>query len=155
MTVTEQEHNSLTQDFPPTSGIMLTVVVPTYNERDNVAELVGRVHRVLSGIEWEVIFVDDDSPDGTADRVRHLTLEDDRVRCLQRIGRRGLSSAVVEGMMASSAPFVTVMDADLQHDETLLPKMLFVLHSSDADLVVGSRLVEGGNKGPWAICAVC
>jgi dolichol-phosphate mannosyltransferase len=124
----------------------LTVVVPTYNEKCNIRELVSRLHRALAGIRWEVIFVDDDSIDGTADQVREIARTDVHVRCIQRIGRRGLSSAVIEGMMASSSPFIAVMDADFQHDESLLADMFERLNSSSLDLVVGSRLVEGGNN---------
>jgi dolichol-phosphate mannosyltransferase len=125
----------------------LAIVVPTYNERDNIAELLRRLESTLSKLKWEVIFVDDDSPDGTADRVRELARQDTRIRCLKRIGRRGLSSAVTEGIMATGAPVVAVMDADLQHDESLLPKMYAMLQSNSADLVIGSRLVEGGSTG--------
>jgi dolichol-phosphate mannosyltransferase len=124
----------------------LTIVVPTYNERDNIGELVSRLDLTLAGIHWEVIFVDDDSGDKTADRVREIGSSDSRVRCIQRIGRRGLSSAVIEGMMATNSTFIAVMDADLQHDESLLPKMLSVLRTDDVDLVIGSRLVAGGDN---------
>jgi dolichol-phosphate mannosyltransferase len=96
----------------------LSVIVPTFNERDNVAEVVQRLEASLSGNAWEVIFVDDDSPDGTAARAREIARTNPSVRCLQRIGRRGLSSACVEGMLASSAPYLAVMDADCQHDES-------------------------------------
>lgn len=127
----------------------LTVVVPTYNEIDNVSLLVERLAAALSEIEWEVIFVDDDSPDGTALRVRQLAAENPRVRCLQRIGRRGLSTAVIEGMLASSARYLAVIDADLQHDETLLPQMLAALKTEDLDIVIGSRYVAGATIGNW------
>ncbi|MDR3416554.1 MAG: glycosyltransferase family 2 protein [Nevskia sp.] len=127
----------------------LSVVVPTFNERGNVAELVRRLAAALAGIAWEVIFVDDDSPDGTADAVRELACADTRVRCVQRIGRRGLSSACVEGILASSAQYVAVMDADLQHDERTLPAMLATLRQGGVDIVVGSRYVEGG-EADWA-----
>jgi dolichol-phosphate mannosyltransferase len=127
----------------------LSVIVPTFNERDNVAEIVQRLEASLSGNAWEVIFVDDDSPDGTAARAREIARTDPRVRCLQRIGRRGLSSACVEGMLASSAPFLAVMDADCQHDETVLPRMLDILKAGDTDIVVGSRYIEGGGIGSW------
>jgi dolichol-phosphate mannosyltransferase len=127
----------------------LAVVVPTYQESGNVAELVRRVEEVLDGIAWELIFVDDDSPDGTADRVRELARGDARVRVLQRVGRRGLSSACIEGMLATSAPFVAVMDGDLQHDESLLPRMLHALKSDDLEIAVGSRYVDGGGLGDW------
>ena len=137
------------QVAPAAEGPEFSIVVPTYKERANVAELVARLTRVLAGIHWEVIFVDDDSPDGTADAVRELGRVDRRVRCLQRVGRRGLSSACVEGMLASSAPSVAVMDADLQHDESLLPDMLRALRGGDVDVVVGSRYVDGGGVGNW------
>jgi dolichol-phosphate mannosyltransferase len=81
--------------------------------------------------------------------VRELARSDVRVRCLQRIGRRGLSSACIEGMLASSAPYVAIMDADLQHDEQLLPEMLQALRSTDLDIVVASRYAEGGTVGEW------
>ena len=125
----------------------LTVVVPTYNERDNIGELVAALDRALSGIRWQLIVVDDDSPDGTAARVKEMAEEDGRLRCLHRIGRRGLSSACIEGVEAAEAPFVAVMDADFQHDERLLPKMLAVLRDEALDLVIGSRHVAGGSVG--------
>ncbi len=124
---------------------LLSVVVPTFNERDNVAVLYRRLEATLAGVPWEVIFVDDNSPDGTSDVVRDLARQDNRVRCIRRIGRRGLSGACIEGILASSAPFTAVMDADLQHDETQLPKMLSLLQSGQAELVVGSRYIDGGS----------
>jgi dolichol-phosphate mannosyltransferase len=102
----------------------LTVVVPTFQERGNILPLVQRLDQALAGITWEVVFVDDDSPDGTADAVRALAQCDRRVRVIHRIGRRGLASACVEGVLSSSSFYAAVMDADLQHDESLLPQML-------------------------------
>jgi dolichol-phosphate mannosyltransferase len=125
----------------------LTVVVPTFNERDNIEPLLELLASVLEDVEWEVIFVDDDSADGTAMRVREIAARDPRVRCLQRIGRRGLSTACIEGVLASSAPYVAIMDGDLQHDERLLPRMLETLKREPVDLVVGSRYVSGGGIG--------
>ena len=104
--------------------IELSIVVPTFNERDNVEELVERIEQVLPDRRWELIFIDDDSPDGTTDFVRGLAQSKPYVRCHQRIGRRGLSRALIEGILSSSAPVIVVMDADLQHDETILPTML-------------------------------
>jgi dolichol-phosphate mannosyltransferase len=127
----------------------LTVVVPTLNERDNIVMFLEQLELALAGVAWEVIFVDDDSPDGTADAVRSIARHDGRVRCLQRIGRRGLSTACVEGVLASASPYVAVMDADLQHDERLLPKMLETLKNETCELAVGSRYVEGGGVGNW------
>jgi dolichol-phosphate mannosyltransferase len=125
----------------------LTIVVPTFNERDNVEPLLELLASVLENVEWEVIFVDDDSADGTAARVREIAARDPRVRCLQRIGRRGLSTACIEGVLASAAPYVAIMDGDLQHDERLLPRMLETLKRESVDLVVGSRHVSGGGIG--------
>jgi len=124
---------------------ILTVVVPCYNERPNVAPLIARLDATLNGIPWEVIYVDDNSPDGTAADVRRIAQMDARVRCIRRIGRRGLSSAVIEGALSSSAQFVAVIDGDLQHDETKLPDMLAALQSGQHDLVVGSRHSAGGD----------
>lgn len=124
-------------------GPELSIIVPTFNERDNVTVLYRRLEATLVNVAWEVVFVDDNSPDGTSDVVRALAQQDSRVRCIRRIGRRGLSGACIEGILASSAPYAAVIDADLQHDETQLPKMLLLLASDKADLVVGSRYIEG------------
>jgi dolichol-phosphate mannosyltransferase len=127
----------------------LSVIVPTFNERSNISLLIDRLCVALDEIAWEVIFVDDDSPDGTAEYVRSLAQSDPRVRGILRIGRRGLSTACIEGILASSAPYVAIMDADLQHDDRLLPKMLEVLQREGCDVVVGSRYVLGGGVGNW------
>jgi dolichol-phosphate mannosyltransferase len=132
----------------------LAVVVPTFNERENVIELFRRLETVLRGIEFEVIVVDDDSVDGTADAVREVARADPRLRVLQRIRRRGLSSACVEGMMATAAPYIAVIDADLQHDESVLPSMLARAKSETLDLVVGTRHAEGGSMGSFTASRV-
>jgi dolichol-phosphate mannosyltransferase len=119
--------------------------VPTFKESGNVALLVERLDAALEGVEWEVIFVDDDSPDGTTDVAKRLAATNPRVRCLRRVSRRGLAGACIEGMLSSSALYVAVMDADLQHDESLLPRMLETLRRGDTDMVVGSRYIAGGN----------
>src|SRR3954471_21252472 len=123
----------------------ISVVVPTFNERDNVTTLYQRLAATFGATPWEGVFVDDNSPDGTWQVVRDLAREDGRVRCIRRIGRRGLSGACIEGILAASAPFAAVIDADLQHDETQLPKMLALLQSGQAELVIGSRYIEGGS----------
>ncbi len=133
----------------PAGSAELAVIVPTFNERDNLELLLTRLDAALHGIEWEVVFVDDNSPDGSAAAIRHLARTNPRIRCLQRIGRRGLSTAVIEGMLASSAPYLAVIDADLQHDETLLPQMLSRLKAEGLDVVIGSRHVAGGGVGDW------
>jgi dolichol-phosphate mannosyltransferase len=117
----------------------LSIVVPTFKERGNVAELVRRLDGALAGIAWEAIFVDDNSPDGTAQAVKDIAQRDNRVRCLRRVGRRGLAGACIEGMLSSASPFVAVMDADLQHDEKALPLMLDRLKDGSADLVACTR----------------
>lgn len=127
----------------------LSIIAPSYNERPNIRPLVQKLNDSLGGIDWEIIFVDDDSPDGTAEEVRALALTDRRVRCVQRIGRTGLSSAVVEGMLSASSPFLAVLDSDMQHDESILPNMLAQLRAGAYDIVIGSRYVTGGEIGNW------
>ena len=130
----------------------LSVIIPCYKERANVRPLVNQLEAALCGIPWEAVFVDDDSPDGTAAEIRAIAATDARVRCIRRIGRRGLSSAVVEGALSSSAPFIAVIDGDLQHDETRLPDLLAAVRAG-ADIAVGSRHVPGGDSaglaGAW------
>ena len=146
MLAVELRESSSSERVP---GAELSVVIPTFNERSNVVELVRRLDACLAGVRWEAVFVDDNSPDDTAEAVRALSRDDARIRVVHRIGRRGLSTACVEGMLASSAPYLAVMDADLQHDEALLPLMLGDLRSGSLDIVVGSRYVEGGGLGEW------
>jgi dolichol-phosphate mannosyltransferase len=130
----------------------LTVVVPCYNERDNVAAMVTALEAALSGISWEAVFVDDNSPDGTAAAIREIARRDTRVRCIRRVGRRGLASAVIEGALSSSADTIVVIDGDLQHDPREIPKLLGALDDG-AEIAVGSRHVAGGDSvglaGAW------
>ena len=123
----------------------LTIVVPTFNERANIPLLVERLSHLLTSCDWEVIFVDDNSPDGTATTARTIGEQNSRVRCIRRIGRRGLAGACLEGMLASQARYVAVMDADLQHDEGLLVPMLEALRAGRADVAVASRYLYGGS----------
>ena len=136
---------------PPAAPVPpeLAVVIPTLNERENILALVERLEAALAGIRWEAVFVDDDSPDGTADLVREMGQRRSNIRCVQRLGRRGLSSACIEGILASSAPFIAVMDADMQHDEALLPKMLETIKERELDIVVGTRYGANGSVGDW------
>ncbi len=131
-------------------ALELAVVVPTYNERENVVLLLAALHKALADSEWEVIFVDDNSPDGTAEHIRAIAATNRHIRVLERIGRRGLSSACIEGMLATPAPYIAVMDADLQHDESMLPSMLEQLKSRHLDVVVASRNVAGGSMGEFS-----
>ncbi len=132
----------------------LAIVLPTYNESKNIVPMLDRLERALGGIRYEVLFVDDDSPDGTADLVRSIARDRGHVRVVHRIGRRGLASACIEGILAASAPFVAVMDADMQHDESILPQMLARIREENLDLVIGSRNIAGGSMGefaPWRV----
>lgn len=130
-------------------GPTLTVVVPCFNEAPNVEPMVASLRAALEGIDWEVVFVDDDSPDGTAETVKRIARRDRRVRGIRRVGRRGLASAVIEGALSSAADFVAVIDGDRQHDETRLPAMLDALRRG-ADLAIGSRHVDGGDASGLA-----
>ena len=127
----------------------LAIILPTLNERDNLAPLVVRIENALGPDGWEVLVVDDNSPDGTADEARRIARTDPRLRILQRNGRRGLASAAIEGFCATAAPFVAVMDADHQHDPALLVRMLEMVRSGDVDVAVASRFAEGASMAGW------
>lgn len=132
--------------LPFDSKLELSVIIPCYNEKDNVQPLFQALAKALEGRRWEAIFVDDNSPDGTIDRVWQLAQQDQRVRGILRVGRRGLSSAVIEGALSSSAECIAVIDGDMQHDETCLPIMLDAVLQDHYDFAVGSRHVEGGDN---------
>ena len=123
----------------------LAIVLPTLNERANIAPMVARLEQALGASGWEAVFVDDNSGDGTAELIREIARTDPRIRVIQRIGRRGLASAAIEGMCATAAPFVAVMDADHQHDPALLREMLAAVKSGDYDLAYASRFASGGS----------
>lgn len=130
--------------------LQLAVIIPTFNEAANVRPLLDRLRKALDGIVWEAVFVDDNSPDGTSSVVRELAIEDRSVRVVQRVGRRGLSSAVVEGMLATSAPVLAVIDGDMQHDEAALPKLYRKIADDGCEIAVGTRYLEGGSTGDWS-----
>ncbi len=127
----------------------LTIVLPTLNEAANVARIISDLDGALAGIGWEALFVDDNSPDGTADVLRAIATHDPRIRVIERIGRRGLASAVIEGWMAASAPVIAVMDADGQHDAAVLPAMLRAIAAGACDIAVGSRFADGASTADW------
>jgi dolichol-phosphate mannosyltransferase len=129
---------------------LVSIIIPTLNERDNVREIVSRLDNALAGQAWEVVFVDDDSSDGTLEVLHDVSRSDPRVRYLQRIGRRGLASAVTEGILSTSSPFVAVMDCDLQHDVAVLPTMLGRVQEADCDIVVASRFMATAGVGDWS-----
>mgnify|MGYP001799659938 FL=1 len=137
-------------DLSPELSPELSIVIPTLNERANMDPLVARLSDVLRDIAWEVIVVDDDSPDGTHEEVARLARSEPRLKCVRRVGRRGLSSAVIEGMLVARADVIAGMDADFQHDESKLPQMHCELLAQDADVVVGTRYADGGGVGDWA-----
>jgi len=125
----------------------LTIIIPTYNEKENIYHIYDLIKKAVTNINWEIIVVDDDSPDGTSSIVREIEENDRRVRCIQRLDRRGLSSACIEGILASSSPVICIMDADLQHDEKIIPDMYSALLEHDLELVVGSRYIGSGSTG--------
>lgn len=133
----------------PARPLELAVVLPTYNERKNLRPMVDRLDKALAGIAWEAIYVDDDSPDGTSDEARDIALTDPRIRVIHRVGRRGLASAAIEGMLSTAAPYVAVMDADHQHDPALIPGMLKAVASGNYDIAVASRFAEGASTEDW------
>ncbi|WP_294121872.1 glycosyltransferase family 2 protein [Sphingomonas sp.] len=126
----------------------LCVVIPTLNEAGNVEALLEKLGIALAGIEWEAIFVDDSSSDGTPELLTKIAQSDRRVRMIRRIGRRGLSSAVVEGALASTTPVIAVIDADLQHDERILPD-LYRAVAGGHELAIGTRYAGTGSTGEW------
>jgi dolichol-phosphate mannosyltransferase len=129
--------------------LALAVIIPTFNESANVEPLLARLSLALAGIHWEAVFVDDNSPDGTAELVRSIGISNRDVRVVHRIGRRGLSTAVIEGMLATSAPILAVIDGDMQHDETILPLLFAKVARGEADIAVGTRYSGGGSVGAW------
>jgi dolichol-phosphate mannosyltransferase len=144
---------SVSDAIEPARGsdsLELAVVIPTYNERGNVATIIQRLSQVLSNIRHEIVVVDDDSPDGTFEAVREIARCHSNVRLIRRIGRRGLASACLEGLMSTAAPYIAVMDGDLQHDETILPQMLDRARQDKLDVVVATRNSEGGSMGEFS-----
>ena len=129
-------------ETPGRAAPTLSLVVPTYQESANIPLLFERVKAALEGLQWEMIVVDDNSPDGTSDVAFRLAAEDRRLRCLRRVNRSGLAGAVIEGWMSSSADFVAVIDGDLQHDETILRQMYHALAKGSASLAIGTRTRE-------------
>jgi len=123
----------------------ISIVIPTFNERANIAPLVDAVREALGDLPWEMIIVDDDSPDQTFSEVSRLARDEPRLRCLRRVGRRGLASAVIEGAMVANGGVIAVMDADFQHDERILGPMYEKLVATGADIVVGTRYAEDEN----------
>lgn len=137
-------------DSPGSSPPTFSLVIPSYNEAENVVEIAGAVSRALAAVPHEILFVDDDSPDGTWNLVESYGEKDPRVRGIRRVGRRGLSGAVVEGFQAARGDILGVMDADLSHDPAILPEMIQRIEGG-ADVVVGSRRIPGGGADKWPL----
>ena len=127
----------------------LSIVIPTYNEGENIVPLVERIHNALSAYDYEILLVDDDSKDGTADTIEKLS-ESYPVKVAVRKNERGLASAVVHGILNTTGQKVLVMDADLQHPPEVLPSLIKAAEDG-ADIVVGSRYVEGGGCQEWGL----
>jgi dolichol-phosphate mannosyltransferase len=146
----------LVEEAPPSSAVdstarqELALVIPTVREADNILALLDRIRAALDPLEipYEILVVDDDSRDGTAEIVSALARHDHRIRLLVRKGQRGLSGAVLHGWQHSDAPILGVMDADLQHPPELLPRLLAAIHAGQ-DLVIGSRYTSGGAMRNW------
>ncbi len=123
----------------------LSIVIPTYNEKDNIIIILENLKKVLKSISHEIIFVDDNSPDGTSAVVKDCMKKSSKIRLIHRIGRKGLAGAVIEGIFAANADIVAVMDCDLQHDETKLLDMINLFSRNNSlDIVIGSRFTETG-----------
>ena len=134
----------------PQKSLQFGLIIPVLNERDNIAPLLARLNAVLGAFAWEAIFVDDGSTDGTTAFVREIALTNQRIRLVQRLDRQGLSTAVVEGAMATAAPIVGVIDGDMQHDEAILPQLIAAVRDGQADIAVGSRYAGGGGTKDWS-----
>jgi len=128
----------------------LSIVIPTYNERENLPELLNEIRRNLAGVDYEVVIVDDNSPDGTGQLAEELAKEHKNLRVVHRPAKMGLASAIADGLRVANGEFVAVMDADLQHPAELLPKMLNEA-SHGMDLVIASRYVKGGKIEGWSL----
>ncbi len=127
---------------------MLSLILPTFNEAANIRALIDTIDGVLQSVPHEIIIVDDDSPDGTWKVANSLVPQHPALRVLRRVGRKGLSSAVMEGFDMAQGSVLAVMDADGQHDAMLLHTMLASI-TSGAQLSIGSRYVAGGSIGEW------
>ena len=127
---------------------MLSIIIPTYNERGNILHLIALLEAVVEDAH-EIIVVDDNSPDGTADAALKASKKFPAVRLLKREGKAGLSSAVMAGVSAAKGERILVMDADISHPPELVPKMAAAL--KDCDLVIGSRMLPGGGVKSWPI----
>lgn len=130
----------------------LTIVIPTYNERDGLAELARKLFEAAgsAGVDLEVVIVDDNSPDGTGQVADELA-RTYRVKVIHRAGKLGLGTAVVEGFAVATADIVGVMDADFSHPPALVPKMLAAFRSTQAQVLVASRYVPGGSTPNWPL----
>jgi dolichol-phosphate mannosyltransferase len=128
----------------------ISIIVPTLNEAGNIEILCNKISSVLKEINWEIIFVDDNSTDGTKELLDQLSSQHQNIRAIHRIGRKGLSSACIEGMQTAKAPILAVMDADLQHDENLLPIMFAEFADKSLDIAVASRFAAGADLGEFS-----
>ncbi len=127
--------------------LTLTIVIPTFNEKENIYLIISKLEETLVGINFKILFVDDNSTDGTIEEIRQIALVKPYVSLLLRIGRRGLAGACIEGLLTAKSDFVAVMDCDLQHEETKLVEMLQKFNNDkELDLVVGTRHLNDGSS---------
>jgi len=137
-----------------TSKPLVTIVVPTYNEAENIGRLIREITKSMenSGYKdnFEILVVDDDSPDGTCLEVRRLAEKDRRIRCLLRRNKKGLATAILRGIHWARGEYVVVMDADFQHPPEVVPKLVETAIRTGADIVVASRYTRGGGVSGWS-----
>ncbi|MDH5441458.1 MAG: glycosyltransferase, partial [Candidatus Bathyarchaeota archaeon] len=131
-------------------GVLLSIIVPTYNERENISALIDRIESSLASLEFEIIIVDDNSPDRTAEFAEELNKAYGNIKVVKRDGKFGLSSAVLDGFERAGASILAVLDADLQHPPELLPK-IYEKILSGYDIAIASRYVTGSAIGGWSL----
>ena len=138
--------------MPAPAPPVLSIIVPTYNERDRLPELVSAIFDAYASarLDGELIIVDDNSPDRTGALAEELA-QKYRIKVVHRAGKLGLGTAVIEGFAAAGAPVVGVIDADMSHPPMLLPRMFAIMQRLGADAVVGSRYIPGGGTRNWPI----
>ena len=138
------------QTFMRAMNPCLSIVIPTYNEAENIPKLIDEINSSLESLCFEVVFVDDESVDKTADIAEKLNIRYGNIKVLRRVGKKGLGSAVIDGIKKAEAEIIAVMDADLQHPPELLPIMYEKISGCGYDLVVASRYVKGGFIEGWS-----
>ena len=130
---------------------MFSLIIPTYNEHKNIIPLIFKIRDALNSQPYEIIIIDDNSPDGTWQLVEEMTVQDSRVRLIKRFGERGLSSSVLKGFEQARGHMLAVMDADFSHDVEVLPRMLQLMHTDSLDCIIASRYIKGAEIQNWPL----